>query len=452
MADERVLDLGRLDADVARAFRAVSRWRVELAADPTLHVEDDPFDGLRHTAGKSTWDALGALTPSAAETPLRDALRYWVRWLIGVRVGGPDDVGWAAAAAEPVAYWAGEEPKLVSWRECWRGAAQARKAGEARLWIEAAAGAATPLAHVAATRASRRLELARRLGLEHPWEGPARPAPEALRSAARGILDATEDVSRAVWREALGRDFDAADVIHSAVAREAAEGWPARLTARWFDEAFRGGARGLRVALPSLPRATGASSFARALVAFGFAVRAATARAVPFALGREPDAISAHRLGWVFGALASDEAFFVRSLGVGVRRAAAQARLLARTALLETRLTAARVLLGDDARFAARDLFEEVVPRVFGSPLAPSLRGAWPTCREDEPSRFLALLETPRLRGALRDHFDVDWFVNPRAWAHLRAQGPVAAGERIPDADIGAAVVDVARAFEAALA
>ncbi len=152
----------------------------------------------------------------------------------------------------------------------------------------------------------------------------------------------------------------------SAVGRRAPQGWPARITGRWIEETVSPGGRGARIDLPLLPEALGAASFARALCAFGFAVRASSASGGssaamgPFSMMREPGFVAAHRLGFVFGALPADADWQARALGVGRRTALAQARVLARTALLEARMHAARLLLGDDAAPAPRDVFDEL--------------------------------------------------------------------------------------------
>jgi hypothetical protein len=261
-----------------------------------------------------------------------------------------------------------------------------------------------------------------------------------VRDAAHRWLDQSDDHARALRRgeESQGGAADAASVLHAAVARSAGDGWPARLTARWFDDVFGPGPRGLPIRIAALPRTLGASSFARGLVAFGRAVRdAATPRSLPFAVARDPWHAEEHRLGHAFGALAADPEFYVRSLGTGRRTAAAQARTVAATALLESRLQAARVLLGDDAAFAPADAFDELTARVFGAQLDRRLRGAWPASRDDDPERFTALFAAQALRETLRDRFDVDWFRNPRAWEYLRGDAIAVALATDVDATAG---------------
>jgi hypothetical protein len=450
MAERPVDDLVALDRDVARAAGSLARWRSALSDRPSEAALDDPFEGSRRVAGKSTWDRLGELSVSASEEPLRIALRRWVLALVHARIGAVDDVAVASEANAPRGRFEGEQPRDVSWREAWRGVVSARTPAEARLWLDAAADAAPPLVPVCGRRGARRIEVARRMGLEHPWDA-APVAVGPLRRSATRFLEKTDDLSRAVWREALGAEPAAAAVLHGAVGREAGDGWPARLTPRWLEEQFGEDTRGLRVELPPLPKALGASSFARALCVFGHALRVASAPgSMFFALAHDPWFVGAHRLGFVFGALATDPEFFVRALGVGRRIADAQARVLARAALLEARMGAARILVGGDD-LAARDTFDEIAHRVLGSPIDRRFHGAWPAARVDEPARWLALLLAPELRTLLRDRFDTDWFRNPRAWGHLRAQGSGPAFEAAPESSIEAGGDALVRSFEHAL-
>jgi hypothetical protein len=291
------------------------------------------------------------------------------------------------------------------------------------------------------------------MGLGHPWAVYV-PAPRAaLRSAAARLLDATEALAHEAFKTELREAARPAAVLHAVVARAANEGWPARLGPRWLFDTFGRTAGRAPLVLPTIPGALGASSFARALATFGAAVRlAAIEPGTPFALAREPGARAAHRMGFVFAALAADPEWQARTLGVGRRTAQAQSRVLARTMLFDARLHAVRLLLGDEADPAPRDLFEELGPRLLGSSLDERLRGAWPAARDDEPARFVALLESLPLAVGLRRSFDADWFRNPRAWAHLRETSGFAAREPVELPALEAEVDGMARAFEAELA
>jgi hypothetical protein len=456
--DARAEDMVSLDRDVGGAWRALVKWRGALAEDPIGQAEEDPIEAVRRVAGKSTWDELVQMTPSVADVPLRDALVRWVYVLTQARIGRPDEVALARLESKPsesrraLGPPKSHTPAASNWRTAWRGVVAARTPGEAALSLEAAASRGPAIAEAARAGAGRRVEVARRFGFEHPWQPTSPVSPGALRGAASRLLDATDEVSQAVWKDAVGASGGVAAVLHAAVGREAGEGWPARLTGWWLEEAFGAGPHGLPIDLPRLPEVYGATSFARALAAFGLAIRRAAAPAsMPFSIAHDPAFVGAHRFAFLFGALASDPAWQARVLGVGRRAALGQARVLARSALLEARLHAARILLGDDVAPASLGRFEEIGVRLFGAELDRRLWGAWPRARYDEPARLVALLEARPLAEGLRDQFDSDWDRNPRAWGHLRALGSGPAREAIAAETLDAHVSGLARAFEEAL-
>jgi|HubBroStandDraft_1064217.scaffolds.fasta_scaffold34341_3 hypothetical protein len=450
MADSASDDLHSLDRDIALAVARLARWRGALSKDPEAHAGDDPLEAVRHVASKSLWEALGRLPIDGTDAALIAGLKRWVYALLQARLARADDLAWARLASAPQGLI---DERRVSWREAWREVVLARTPGRARQALEAAAEAGPSLAPIVVRSADRRAEIARRLKLTHPWEPIVGLPPRDVTATAARFLDATDDIARSLRDEHGDLGANAAGLLHSAVARGAGHGWPSRLTHRWLHETFGFGTVGLTLELPALPEAIGAASFARALSMFGFAFRLATmSRSMPFSMAREPGFVGAHRLAFVFGGLVGDADFYVRMLGVGQRIALAQARLLTGTALMDARLHAARVLLGDDVAPAPRELFEEVTTRLFGAPLDPRLRGAWPRARDDEPARWVALLEADPLRHSLRQRFDVDWFRNPRAWSDLRAQGAAISREPVDASIVGGNGVDeLARAFERAL-
>lgn len=437
---------------MARGWTALSRWRGALASDPMENANDEPLEAVRHVAGKSSWDALSELVPSAADVPLRDALKNWVLALLLARIGRQEEVDWAQAASDPKADYRGDRPRFVSWREAWRGVVSATTIGDASLWLDAAAQMGPSLAPPARKRSARRLEAARRMGFAHPWDIVAPVGRAGLRQAASRLLDATEDLSLAVWRQSSGRPRGAPSVVHDAVAREAGEGWPARLTPRWVDDLFGPMARGRTIDMPALPATLGASSFVRGLRSFGYALRiGASPGSMPFALTRYSTFLAAHRLGLVLASLALEPDWQVRALGVGRRVAQAQSRVLARTALLEARTEAARLILGDDAEPAPREAFDELGVRLFQAPLDARLRGAWPAPRDDEPARLVALLQSRTFADRLRDVFDADWYRNPRAWSHLHGLAAIPDSEPADAETLNEQIAAWVRFFEGAL-
>jgi hypothetical protein len=426
-----------------------------MAADLAAHADEEPLALVRGVAGQTTYDALRALQPAASEVPLRDALVRWTFALTQARIGREVDVAWARAAGEKAARLRLEPPRLVSWREAWRGVAASESLAEAEAWLEAAAERAPSLAPIARERAQRRVEVARRLGLDHPAALATRVQRSALATAAASFLDATDDLSTALLREATSERAarrSPAETILLGIAKDAREGWPARLSPRWLEELFGSLLRGARLELPALPEPLGAASFARALGAFGWALRqAGRAPGVPFALARDPELAPGHRFRLVFSALVTSSEFHRRALGTGARVAAAQARSLSRATLFAARLAAARFLLTDDARPATPALFDELTTRLFAAPLPAAFVGAWPRAHDDDTARTLALFTALPLARELVERFDIDWFRNPRAFDHLRALASAPAYDDREELDAEAPQT-LAKAFEKALA
>ena len=416
-------DLLSLDRDVARADAALRKWRRAVATDPDAHAEATPLDPWRHVTGQSTYDALGALSPTDLQAPHRDALRRWVYTLLQARIALPVDGELAKAAAEPSARILLPKPAHVSWRQAWNTLLRAPTEAERSAAVEAVAERGPAVAALVRRRRERREEVANRLGLATASLFEAKQAD--LMPAAEALLAATDDLAKAQLRSArtkleLSTDPPlAVDAIAIALARDAPEGWPVRLSRAWLEGLFGAFARGLRLDVPTPPAALGAASFARACGSFGGALRlGGGSPSLPFALARDPESPAPHRYAGVFAALPASRAFQKRALGCSARVADGQSRILLRSALLHLRLEAARLLLrGPDAQ----GRFEETTHRLFGAALPGALAGAWPLAADDQGSRFIGLLTAVDLLDELTERFDDDWFANPRAVLHLRA-------------------------------
>src|SRR6185312_7062214 len=100
-------DLASIDRDVARAAAALAAGR--------------SIDPWRHVAGQTAYDGLARLAPSALDAPLRDGLRRWVYALLQARIVEPLDDERRELEDEASAKLVVPEPRLVSWREAWRG-------------------------------------------------------------------------------------------------------------------------------------------------------------------------------------------------------------------------------------------------------------------------------------------------------------------------------------------
>jgi hypothetical protein len=451
------LDLLALDRDVARANEALVRFRATPRLDSDRASETDPLAPFRHVAGQKAYDALASHGASGLEASLRDALLLWVYALTQARIGCDLEVAWEREATASQARVLLEVPRQTSYREAWREAVWARDLAARQLWVDAAASTGPGLAAIARESATRRLEVASRLGLAHPSASVSRFLPGALREAAWGLVRGASDLLGALRHESGVRAprrlaGPIAMWIEDGLALDASEGWPARLSNRWLEDSFREMSRGLTLTL-KLPRVAGAASFSRALSLFGQALRENQRSALPFSIARDPFHLDGHRFGFAFGLLPTKRLFHRKVLGLSERQAHLQARALARTALQEAVWVAARWLLTDEAHYAPVELWEEIADIIFGGPIDGSFRGAWPSPRGDEASRLEALLTDPDLTNLLVARFDEDWFRNPEAvrWIRARATGPAREplGSQLADPRVAASLV--VGAFEEAL-
>jgi hypothetical protein len=342
---------------------------------------------------------------------------------------------------------------MISYREGWRELLRERERGKVVALLAAVAEGGPGLASLAHAMAQRRVEVASRIGLEHPLALSTTMTHGALRSLARDLLERTADLARSLRRETRRTaEPDPVDALLDAAVVDAPEGWPSQLTTRWLEELFGDMARGLSLRV-TLPAAIGAASFARALGAFGRELRiAGVSPSLPFALARDPHPIDAHRFALVFAALPASATFQRRALGNVERVARQQSRRLQRSALFEARTIAARALLADERDWPTPAFFEEVTASLLGGPLPRGLCGAWPRVRGDEWVRLIALLTARPLADDLVDRFDVDWFANPRAVTYLRARASAPARDASDWQPIAAAAVaTLAARFEEAL-
>jgi len=451
-----VLDLQGLDKEVARAHGALSRFRAALRAEPEGDARD-PLASFRHVAGKTAYEEVRAHPAGAHEQPLRRGLLEWIGALTQARVALETDVAWARSAGAPRGRVLLEIPHETSYREAWRGAVLARDLATRVAWLDAAAELAPALASIAREAGARRVEVKKRLGVDPagPEDRPGAISDARLREAARELLKRTSEL-RAWLRREAGEDRGTvtppsrlAQWIGQSLATDASEGWPARLALRWLDETLPEMSRGVQQR-PELPKVAGAASFARALYAFGRAMREGGRNALPFAVAKAPSWADPHRFGFVVGALPMQRVFHRVLLGLGDRAASKQARSLARTSLLEAVWVATRWLLTEPG--APRDLWEEVTHDLFGGPVDARFAGAWPAARGDERPRLEALLSSEALATELVSRFDVDWFKNPRAgqWIRARAGGPARLDPE-GDADPVLAASSLASRFEEAL-
>jgi hypothetical protein len=427
-----------LDQEVARAAAALASARAPDGEAP------NPLEAHRRASSRATWLALAEAGPAPLVTPLR----AWVFALTLERVLWDDTVRLAVAWSTPSITVAetGIAAFTASPRDLLRRVLGEADPARRRIWGRALADSAGPASDAARILAERRVEAARLM--ESPGPGldvleiPVDP-PAALSAAAARLLTDT-----ARFHERTG-SWPAA--LAAGVGREHGRGWPARLGPRWLFDLFSSGplTEGLSLAIPPLPAALGATSFARALGAFGAALADADGPRTSFSLARAPFDLRSARRAALFAGLAADPVFAARALGLGRDRARDQARGVARALLVGLRLDAARVLcrgvlsLPDGERAPH---FEQHTATALGLPLPPPLAGVVPRLGADDPVRFAGALVAAVDHRRLVDRFDEDWFRNPHAARAIREEDAVVPASRVaPAAALDAGVVEIVR-------
>lgn len=383
---------------------------------------DDPFGDQRHVATQSTYLSLVEATTPEHERLVHEGLLRWVHELLQRRVGADLATDEQEAIAKVDDRFVNDPPRTFV--EARRALVFAGNPGLATAALARLADLALPVAAVRKEQRARRFEAAKRLGLDHPLALAGDVGQRTAR--AKAVLDATEGIAEDLRKRARLTGSSAAIALDHALARSANDGWPAHLGARWLDDAFAA-----LVVRPfecgPLPSALGGASFLRAAFVWGHSLRlAGTAKSLPFVLARDPNPRDAYRFGSLLATAVADPIFQKKRLGISARVAEAQARTLRETLLYETRLHAMRFLLAQPSNVDPVT-FEELSARVFGVPLPPALRFAWPEPRICELARLDAVLLAHAFACDLVERFDEDWFVNPKTGAHLAAiaAGPV---------------------------
>lgn len=425
-----------LDREVARAAAELDRARLVLARDPAS--AESPLATHRRVSSRETFLEL-----AEAKGPLVAPLRAWVSTLTLERVLWSDTVRLASAwraATIPV-----EGPGLLAFlgapRDLLLRVLREAEPTRRRFFADALAGGAAPVADAARRLADRRAEAARLLGVDlDAVEIPIEPGAALTLIAERVLADTAPFFEeRGPWDASLSRG----------VGRSLGEGWPARLRARWLFELFHVGplVEGLSLDLGPLPESLGASSFVRALAAFGAALADADGPRAFFVLARAPFDLRRARRSALFAGLAADPIFGARALGLGRDRARDQARGVARALVVSLRLDAARVLLrGALARPGAGVCFEERTAEALGAPIPRALAGVVPRLGPGDPARLAGALVAARDRRSLVDRFDEDWFKSPHAALAIREEdGSVPPSHLAPAAALEAGLAELVR-------
>ncbi|HEY3237780.1 MAG TPA: hypothetical protein VGJ84_23870, partial [Polyangiaceae bacterium] len=235
----------------------------------------------------------------------------------------------------------------------------------------------------------RRVEFAELAKLDpHQIESCCRQSQEV----AQKWLDRTHDATAELGARSL------ADLIQLALARDASDGWPIRLTPRslvhWLD--LGAVFRDIKLGHFPLAPALGAASFLRALARLGAAwVEATAPDHLPYTISHDPYGLEERTFGALLALLPTQPSFLRRRMGLGKLRAREYQRLLARTVLIESRASALRLLLRPAALRGWRDFeraYQELGEYCLGFPLEKHQAGLIFAPREDADQRFSGLL------------------------------------------------------------
>lgn len=397
-------------------FVSLDRSIMKMAAALEQRDRLEPAAYQREESSHARFVELGALRQSNPRgDEMVDALRAWVAHLTVARVAEEHTVAVSQAWVEP-------DPDtgrsaLDHSRDLVRTEALAQPAARS---IEAFGGSIRD----ALVRSIERRAEAKRLllrGVDPPtFDGFDEPRATQLANVA---LDVTDGAFHAEYPAA--RETDWLSLVRQSVAREAGEGWPARVHPRWLLELFDAGRpfHGVALGAPHIDaELVGASTFARALGQLGRAFALADRPSgTPWSLVRCPRDPLVSRHAALFASVLLEPAFHRRKLGLGRDRAARQAKEIGRAALIWLRVAALRALawplLG--TRAGLRD-YEDLAERALGRPMRGNLLGVVPRLRPEDLEVPSAMLEATLLRNQLRDRFDEDWFDNPGALEQLR--------------------------------
>lgn len=232
------------------------------------------------------------------------------------------------------------------------------------------------------------------------------------------VLRQTKDAAESQW------DAGFAAFVQAAQARDAPEGWPARLAPDSLREMFGDSVlfRGVSVKLGALPLRVDPMSFVRAAALLGTSLsHSLSARDLPFVIAHDPHDLPGRRFGELFALWAMSAPFLRRRLKLSPSQAEESQRWLKRAQICHLRLLAMKVLVREAAR--TQLLTEKWGALSFGffrEELPPPAALARFEVPDDSAARLVAHLAATNMAYQLMDRYDEDWYENPRAQEELR--------------------------------
>lgn len=414
------MDLAPHEID-QRIAKAAAQWR-DAARALRKNPDARRYNVLETHRAVTTRSMWIELSERAVKDPVLAAARAWVYALVLERVCWQTRVHVADALHEPVIAVTDLEAAFLSPRTGFDRVLTDGEAGRRRFYADAFVPGTAGVRDALFVMAERRAEAIRKLGVDDvdALEVPLDPSTSLVRVAER-VLEVTEPF--------VPREFRRWDeVLAFGLARDAGEGWPSRLSLRWFTDLFAPTGLLDGLVLPAIdpPPLLGAASFVRALALFG-KVYAETdvSRSAPFVFIRSPFDLRVARRSALFGSLPIDPVFGARALGLGRARATEQARQIARALVITLRMDALRVLLRGIELLSPRvrhERFQEHTARAFGVAFPGELAFVLPHLGPNDPTRLLGTLLAVADRRSLIERFDDDWFRSPHAAFAIRAE------------------------------
>jgi hypothetical protein len=407
----RDLDPIQLSRQLAAASERYFSFRRALKHGPaTLH----PFLG-KEFPGRTHLRFVQDLPEG---DPLRSQLLRWTYFLLDARVHVP----WESAEADLVyrrSHYV-KEPRDGSFSLAeLTGLALDGRSGAPSLWWRQRARFEGELSDHRKQLFLRREEVAERAqfgdigAFFNPLKDGARPT-----DLAEHVLKQTRDAAESQW------DSGFSAFVEAAQAKEASEGWPARLAPDSLRELFGQSVlfRGVSVALPSLPERRNPMSFVRAAALLGTDLsRRLAPRDLPFVIAHDPHDLPGRRFGDLLALWAMSGPFFRRRLKLSPSQTHEALRSMRRAQVCHVRLLALKVLVRDLARSSA--LTEKWGALTFAfcrEELPPTAALARFEVPDDSAACLVAHLSALGAAQQLMDRYDEDWYENPRAQEELR--------------------------------
>ncbi|MCA9632203.1 MAG: hypothetical protein KC766_31335 [Myxococcales bacterium] len=434
------LDPLKLDRTLRRTATEWVRWSRRLRDGQVAPLA--AFELQRWALGKSCFGQLRELHEA---DPLRGPLLRWVYRLADARInqGALLEQTHELRVKRQRVQSENEEISLAALkhRALRPPGALAERLGRRAALLEALSRHGNHYRAVTATLWQRRLEIARRMGLESPDEIEL-PTPESA-ALAHAWLERTQDAWRSLSCESLSHAIEVSLDVRDD------HGWPARINAQSLRRLLDEGDlfRSLELDPGPLPAALGGASFLRAMARVGAAWHdAASPRDQPFVVAFDPYGLRRRSVGARFALLALNPDYVRRRLDLSGPRLAQHLRCTAQSLLCESRVAALRVLLRAPAMHTSErftQTFEEHARRTLGAGVDPRLCGPLIELHPDDAQRFVAPALAAVEIDRLRDAHDEDWYRNPRGIEQLRAEAA-----RPPAAQVAAVDFDpLARAL-----